>query len=174
MDSDDKFNQIYELYYKLMYQVSYSILQNFEDTEDVLQEAFIRIDKNISIISDPFCPKTKNFVVLITKRLALNMLRKKKGIQEEGLLATLEDARAEASPERANETKTVRELVKTAIRDLPERYRDCLFLSLIDEYTPREIADMLEMKEQSIYKRLKRGKKMLQARLAEMGVTYED
>ena len=46
MASDDKFNQIYELYYKLMYKVSYSILQNFEDTEDVLQEAFIRIDKN--------------------------------------------------------------------------------------------------------------------------------
>lgn len=174
MASDDKFNQIYERYYKLMYKVSYSILQNFEDTEDILQEAFIRIDKNISKISDPFCPKTKNFVVLITKRLALNMLRKKKGIQVEELSATLEDVRIEASPERTNETKTVQELVKMAIRDLPERYRDCLFLSLIDEYTPKEIAEMLEMKEQSIYKRLKRGKKMLQTRLAEMGVTYED
>lgn len=174
MASDDKFNQIYELYYKLMYKVSYSILQNFEDTEDVLQEAFIRIDKNISKVSDPSSSKTKNFVVIITKRLALNMLRKKKGIQVEELLATLEDVRIEASPERANETKTVQELVKMAIRDLPERYRDCLFLALIDEYTPKEIADILEMKEQSIYKRLKRGKKMLQDRLADMGVTYED
>ena len=164
MASDDIFIQIYERYYKLMYQVAYSILQNFEDTEDVLQEAFIRIDKNISKISEPFCSKTKNFVVIITKRLALNMLRKKKGIQVEELLATLEDVRIEASPERANETKTIQELVKMAIRDL----------SLIDEYTPKEIADMLEMKEQSIYKRLKRGKKILQDRLAEMGVTYED
>ena len=42
------------------------------------------------------------------------MLRKKKGIQMEELLTTLEDARVEASPERANETKTVQELVKTA------------------------------------------------------------
>ena len=70
------------------------------------------------------------------------MLRKKKGIQMEELLTTLEDARVEASPERANETKTVQELVKMAIRDLPERYRDCLFLALIDEYTPKEIADI--------------------------------
>jgi len=139
-----------------------------------IQKAFIRIDKNISKVSDPSSPKTKNFVVIITKRLALNMLRKKKGIQVEELLATLEDVRIEASPERANETKTVQELVKMAIRDLPERYRDCLFLALIDEYTPKEIADILEMKEQSIYKRLKRGKKMLQDRLADMGVTYED
>ena len=75
------------------------------------------------------------------------MLRKKKGIQVEELLATLEDVRIEASPERANETKTVQELVKMAIRDLPERYRDCLFLALIDEYTPKEIADILKIEE---------------------------
>lgn len=174
MATDDIFIQIYELYYKLMYQVSYSILQNFEDAEDVLQEAFIRINKNISKISDPFCPKTKNFVVIITKRIALNMLRKKKGIQAEELLATLEDVRVDASPEKANETKTVQELVKMAIRDLPDRYRDCLFLSLIDEYTPKEIACILEMKEHVIYKRLERGKKMLQNRLTDLGVTYED
>ncbi len=174
MATDDIFIQIYEQYYKLMYQVSYSILQNFEDTEDVLQEAFIRINKNISKISDPFCPKTKNFVVIITKRIALNMLRKKKGIQAEELLATLEDVRVDASPESANETKTVQELVKMAIRDLPDRYRDCLFLSLIDEYTPKEIACILEMKEHVIYKRLERGKKMLQNRLIDLGVAYED
>lgn len=174
MATDDIFIQIYEQYYKLMYQVSYSILQNFEDTEDVLQEAFIRIDKNISKISEPFCPKTKNFVVIITKRIALNMLRKKKGIQAEELLATLEDVRVDASPESANETKTVQELVKMAIRDLPDRYRDCLFLSLIDEYTPKEIACILEMKEHVIYKRLERGKKMLQNRLIDLGVAYED
>lgn len=174
MATDDIFIQIYEQYYKLMYQVSYSILQNFEDAEDVLQEAFIRINKNISKISDPFCPKTKNYVVIITKRIALNMLRKKKGIQAEELLATLEDVRVDASPERANETKTVQELVKMAIRDLPGRYRDCLFLSLIDEYTPKEIACILEMNEHVIYKRLERGKKMLQNRLIDLGVTYED
>ena len=174
MATDDIFIQIYEQYYKLMYQVSYSILQNFEDTEDVLQEAFIRINKNISKISDPFCPKTKNFVVIITKRIALNMLRKKKGIQAEELLATLEDVRVDASTESANETKTVQELVKMAIRDLPDRYRDCLFLSLIDEYTPKEIACILEMKEHVIYKRLERGKKMLQNRLIDLGVAYED
>lgn len=99
------------------------------------------------------------------------MLRKKKGIQMEELLTTLEDARVEASPERANETKTVQELVKTVIRNLPDRYRDCLFLSLIDEYTPKEIACILEMKEYVIYKRLQRGKKMLQNSLTDLGVT---
>ena len=46
-------------------------------------------------------------MVIITKRLALNMLRKKKGIRVEELLATLEDVRIETSPERASENKTL-------------------------------------------------------------------
>ena len=174
MALDDIFNQIFEQYYRLMYKVAYGILQNAEDTEDVLQESFIRIEKNISKISDPFCPKTRNFVVIITKRIALNMLRKKKGNEVVELLATHEDERMEVSPEKASEGKMVREMVKSAIRDLPDRYRECLYLYLLDEYTPGEIAEILEMKEQSIYKRLSRGKKMLREKLAERGVTYED
>lgn len=174
MALDDIFNQIFEQYYRLMYKVAYGILQNAEDTEDVLQESFIRIEKNISKISDPFCPKTRNFVVIITKRIALNMLRKKKGNEVVELLATHEDERMEVSPEKVSEGKMVREMVKSAIRDLPDRYRECLYLYLLDEYTPGEIAEILEMKEQSIYKRLSRGKKMLREKLAERGVTYED
>lgn len=174
MVSNDIFPQIYEQYYRLMYQVAYSILRNTEDTEDALQEAFIRIDKNISKISDPFCPKTRNFVVIIVKRVAFDILKKKKGTVFEELSAALEDGGIEASPEKVSEEKTVFEMVKTAIRELPDRYRECLYLSLIDEYTPGEISDLLEIKKQSVYKRLKRGKKMLQNRLAEMGVSYED
>lgn len=174
MALDDIFDRIYEQYYRLMYQVAYDILQNTEDTEDVLQESFIRIEKNISKISDPFCPKTRNFVVIITKRLALNMLGKGKGNEAGELLATQEDERIDASPEKVSEGKMVREMVKSAIRDLPDRYRECLYLNLLDEYTPGEIAEILGMKEQSIYKRLSRGKKMLRERLAEIGVAYED
>lgn len=174
MVSNDIFLQIYEQYYRLMYQVAYSILKSTEDTEDALQEAFIRIDKNISKILDPFCPKTRNFVVIIVKRVALNILDKRKGIAFEELSAMLEDGSIEASPEKMSEEKTAWNFVKTAIQNLPYIYRECLYLSLIDEYTPEEIADLLEIKKQSVYKRLKRGKKMLQDRLAEMGVSYED
>lgn len=173
MLSSDIFLQIYKQYYRLMFQVAYSILRNTEDTEDALQEAFIRIDKNISKISDPFCPKTRNFVVIIVKRVALDILKKKKGSAFEELSAALSGG-IEVSPEKVSEEKSVFEMVKTAIRDLPDRYRECLYLSLIDEYTPGEIADLLEIKKQSVYKRLNRGKKMLQNRLAEMGVSYED
>lgn len=173
MLTSDIFLQIYKQYYRLMFQVAYSILRNTEDTEDALQEAFIRIDKNISKISDPFCPKTRNFVVIIVKRVALDIMKKKRRSAIEELSAALSDGIA-PSPEKVSEEKSVFEMVKAAIRDLPDKYRECLYLSLIDEYTPEEISDLLEIKKQSVYKRLNRGKKILQDRLAEMGVSYED
>lgn len=174
MITNDKFDQVYEQYYRLMYHVAYGILQNPEDTEDALQEAFIRIDKNISKIIDPVCPKTRNFVVIIIKNVSFTMQKRKRGIEMEELSPALEDWRTEVSPERAGEEKSVQEMVKDAIRELPYIYRECLSLSLIEEYTPKEIADMLGKKEQSIYKRLKRGTKKLQEILTERGLTYED
>ncbi len=174
MLSKDKFDLIYEQYYKLMYQVVYRILKNTEDTEDALQEAFLIIAKNISKISDPICPKTRNFVVIISRNVSLTMLKRRKDIRNEMLSPLLEDRRIEIMPEKAWEKKTVIGIIKEEIRELPSRYRDCLYLSLVEGYTPGEIADMLAVNVQSIYKRLKRGKKKLQGKLVERGVTYED
>lgn len=93
------------------------------------------------------------------------MLKKRKDIQHEVLSPLLEDGRTGIMPEKAWEEKTVTGIIKEEIRELPSRYRDCLYLSLVEGYSPREIADTLAVNVQSIYKRLKRGKKKLQEKL---------
>ena len=174
MEPKDKFEQIYNQYFKLMYCVAYDILKNPEDTEDALQEAFIRISQNLSKISDPVCTKTKNFAVIICKNVSLSMLKSKKGKQTEELPLFVEDKRIMANPEAFGEDKYLLEQVKDMIRELPDGYRDYLYLSLIYEYTPKEIANLFGMKEQTVYKRLKRGKQKLQQKMKERGVGYED
>lgn len=174
MEPKDKFEQIYNQYYKLMYQVIYDILQNPEDTEDALQESFIRISKNISKISDPICTKTKNFLVIICRNISLNMLKSRKGKLTEELPLFIEDKRIMANPEAFSEDKYISDQIKHMIRELPDGYRDCLYLSLFYEYTPKEIASLLGIKEQTVYKRLKRGKQKLQEIMKEGGFDYED
>lgn len=174
MEPKDKFQQIYHQYYKLMYGVAYDILKNPEDTEDALQEAFIRISQNISKISDPICTKTKNFVVIICKNVSLSMLKKKKGKETEELPLFIEDKRIMANPEAFGEEKYILEQVKDMIRELPDGYQDCLYLSLIYEYTPKEIANLFGMREQTVYKKLKRGKQKLQEKMKKRGLDYED
>lgn len=171
MEEKEKFEIIYLQYYKLMYSVAYGILRDREETEDSVQEAFLNIYKNIEKISEPICPKTRNYVVIISKNMALNMLRKRQGIVAETLSPDIKDDRIETNPETASEAKNVREQIIVAIREMPERYRSCLYLSILYEYTPKEIASALGIKEQSAYKRLKRGKQRLQKKLQERGIT---
>lgn len=171
MEEKEKFEMIYLQYYKLMYSVAYGILRDREEAEDSVQEAFLKIYKYIDKISEPICPKTRNFIVIISKNVALDMLRKKQGMVVEILSPDLKDGRTETNPEMAGEAKSVREQVIVAIREMPERYRNCLYLSILYEYTPKEIASVLGIKEQGAYKRLKRGKQRLQKKLLERGIT---
>lgn len=56
-EKESKFKKIYTTYGGLMYHVAYKILNNEEDAEDAVHDAFIKIAENISKIGDPVCPK---------------------------------------------------------------------------------------------------------------------
>ncbi len=165
MQTKEKIMQIYDQYYELMYHIVYNILGNPIDSEDAIQEAFLRVAENISKISDPICPKTRNYIVIISRNIALNMLKKRKRMQWEELPLQLEDSRVRGRPEKVSEEREFIEMVRKGIEELPPRYRKCLYLSIIKEYTPKEIARMLGIKLPTIYKRLKRGKEKLQEKI---------
>ena len=68
----NKFEIVYEQYKNLMYYVAYRILREERDAEDAVHNAFVRIAEHIEKISEPVCPKTRAFVVLIVERTAIN------------------------------------------------------------------------------------------------------
>jgi RNA polymerase sigma-70 factor (ECF subfamily) len=170
----EKFHCIYKNYNRLLYKIAYDILQNNEDAKEAVQEAFIRIVQNLSKISDPFCPETKNYVVIICKNISLTMLKKRNRMDAEELHDYFYDERHEANPHNvASVNDTIRTVVEV-ILDMPEHYRDCLYLELIQEFDYLEIADILGLKPETVRKRVQRGKKQLREKLMERGVGYED
>ena len=68
----NKFEIVYQQYKSLMYYVAYRILREERDAEDAVHNAFVRIAEHIDKISEPVCPKTRAFVVLIVERTAIN------------------------------------------------------------------------------------------------------
>lgn len=170
----EKFRCIYQQYHKLLYFIACEILHNEEDTKDAVQETFMRIVQNLSKISDPFCPETKNFVVIICKNVSLTMLKKRKREKVEELADYFPDERYHINPQKVcGDNDTIRIVVK-AILELADRYRDCLYMELVQELTYKEIASVLGEKSETIRKRIQRGKKLLRKKLEERGVTYED
>lgn len=76
-EDKDKFEQIYLRYRGLMFHVAMQILQQEQDAEDVVHQAFLAVLKHLKKISRVECPKTRAFVVIIVERKAIDRLRER-------------------------------------------------------------------------------------------------
>ena len=79
-------------------------------------------------------------------------------------------------PEEQCEVKETQLLVREAIRQLPEKYRIPLVLRYLEEFSYRQIADIMEVPVTTVETRLYRGKALLQKKLAivlERGAQHE-
>lgn len=79
IESDEdksKFEQIYLKYRNLMFYVARKILNNQQDAEDAVHQAFVSIIENLEKISDVDCPKTRSYIVIIVERKAIDLMRK--------------------------------------------------------------------------------------------------
>jgi len=74
----NKLTELYEAHSKVMYRVAYSIMRDHFAAEDVVQEAFIRLEKNIFKISQIRCNETRAFLVTIVRNLAINAYNDRK------------------------------------------------------------------------------------------------
>lgn len=148
----DKFEQIYTLYRGLMFYIARRILPGEADAEDAVHQAFVSIIENLKKISEVRCPKTRSYVVIITERKAIDILR----------------SRSRLSPEAFEESTRGVELplpgdggLSDAMSRLPAAYREVLFLRYYHGYTVREIAPMLGRKPGAVQKLLTRAKAAL-------------
>lgn len=148
----DKFEQIYTLYRGLMFYIARRILPGEADAEDAVHQAFMSIIENLKKISEVRCPKTRSYVVIITERKAIDILR----------------SRSRLSPEAFEESTRGVELplpgdggLSDAMSRLPAVYREVLLLRYYHGYTVREIAPMLGRKPGAVQKLLTRAKAAL-------------
>lgn len=148
--------QLYKLYSKSMFNVSYRITRNEEEAEDALQEAFINAFRNLdSYRGDAtFGAWLKRIVV----NKAINALNKRKHetISDDEQWDVVEE---EASPEY-REDLTV-DLVKASIAKLPDGYRTVLSLYLLEGYDHQEIGEIMGITESTSKSQLNRAKSKL-------------
>lgn len=84
----NKFETLYYKYRQRLYNCALKAVGNRTDAEDVLQNAFIKIARNIKSVAEVDSKETIAFLTVITKNAAYDFLRKKSRFSE----ATLETA----------------------------------------------------------------------------------
>lgn len=149
--------QLYKLYSKAMLNVSYRIVANVGDAEDVLQESFISAFKNLRSFKgdSSFGAWLKRIVI----NKSLNTLKKK----------SIEVTTSDVIPDLIDESENIDfsdrylevELIKKAVSKLPEGYRAVFSLYLFEGYDHLEISEILGISESTSKSQYNRSKKKL-------------
>lgn len=159
----NKFERVYDQYKNLMFYVAHRILNDPQEAEDAVHDAFVRIAEHIHQVGEPDCPKTRGFVVIIVERVALNRLgrRRRDALPLE-----------EWTPSARQEAPALEEgeAFRRAMARLSPRYRELLFLKHWQGFSDREIGNMLSMSQGNVARTLQRAKEKLREALKEEGV----
>ncbi|RBL89233.1 hypothetical protein DF182_22165 [Chitinophaga flava] len=146
------FRELYNAYAAAMYNICLRMTGNVSDAEDTLQEAFIQVHRNIGKLESN--TSVTAWIKRIVVNHCLNNLRKKKVYFEE-----VEEVEVAEEPgiDEDSFTWTV-SAVKSAIHGLPQGYRTVLNLYLFEEYSHREIAEMMGITESTVKTQYMRAK----------------
>lgn len=172
---DDKpscqlFEEIYMTHRHTMVYAANRILHDSMLAEDATHDAFLRIIHHLDKISDPYCHKTRSFVVLIVRNIALDYYRRMKRQAETSydefdfIFADQDLDVAEMLEQTEN-----RELFRQKVSRLRPIYAEVLALRYSFEYSDVEIADLLGVSFDTVRKRLWRARKLLKVEFEKEG-----
>jgi len=155
------FEQIYKTFSSFVYNVALQVTRNNADTEEVTQDVFMKIYRNLKRFE--FRSAFRTWVYRITMNTAINQYRKSR--REEGgrvdydsvagALASRHSA-AEELMEQDNETR-----IKTLLEILNPKQKACLVLRELQGLSYREIAATLKIPVNTVRTRLKRARQAL-------------
>lgn len=177
-EEKDKFRKVYEKYGRLMHYVAAKILGDQVLAEDVVQEAFLRIAKNIHKIKEVESKESKNFVLIITKNVSYDFINKRKEecIDMDVLLyIKSEEVMQQAGGQMAAawENDRIYETIIHNIQGLPKQLRDVMYLELVHDMNKKQIAEVLGISHDAARKRSQRAKARLADLLRKEGISYE-
>jgi RNA polymerase sigma-70 factor (ECF subfamily) len=153
----------------LVYRIAYAVLRQHHDAEDSTQETFMRVLRYSSKLDAVEEPKT--WLARIAWRVAVDRSRQRSRTRE----IPLEDpdkpiAEVPSSDIAADETMQGTQLgvlLERMIAAFPEKLRQPLTLSTVEEMSPREVAATLGINEAAVRSRVFRARQILRKKLAE-------
>jgi RNA polymerase sigma-70 factor (ECF subfamily) len=153
---------------RLVYRIAYAVLRRHHDAEDATQETFMRVLRYTSKLAAVNDPKT--WLARIAWRVAVDRSRQRGRTREIALEdpeKPFEEVASSDTPQDATVHGTqVSAAVEKMIAALPEKLRQPLILSTIEEMSPGEVAATLGINEAAVRSRVFRARKILREKLA--------
>ena len=156
---------------RLVYRIAYAVLRHHHDAEDATQETFLRVlrySRKLAGVEDH-----KTWLARIAWRVAIDRNRQLGRKREMPLYdpeqPLPEVASSDAAADEALQGAQVSDVLELMIASLPEKLRQPLILSTIEEMSPREVAATLGINEAAVRSRVFRARQILREKLAGRG-----
>jgi len=149
------------------YQIAYRIIRSQEDAGDVVQEAFIKVWKNLQRYK--IRNRFTTWLYRIVVNTALDKLRQnKRRLQTTSMDANMtEIADAEKNPETVYIQQETRLIIQIAIDRLPEKQRMVFILRDLQELSIEEAAGILKCSHQNVKSHLYHARRAIRKMLIE-------
>lgn len=165
--------EIFTKYKDKVYRLALSITRNEKDAEDIMQNTFLKITKNLIYFRNKSLLST--WIYKIAYNEALMYLRKKKG--QTRLSNYIKRYRGKAAsglfvnwarlPDEQLLDKELKERIDNAIRNMPIRYRMPLLLDRVEELPLKDSAKILGLKINSLKTRLHRARLSVRSEISD-------
>ena len=162
--------EICDLYYRNMMKLSLDILNNKQDAEDAVQDAFYNISRHAEVFQKLSDTETAALVSTYTRNAAINIYNRKKRTAQ--LFVPLDDTghhtdlfSDEQTLDKLLENEEMAEAVRQAVNCLKAPYRDVIYLKYFYHYKNTEIARVLHTTPNDINVRIFRARQKLRALL---------
>ncbi len=136
-----------------------SFVHDYHEAEDITQNVFAKLIEAIKKYERREVPFTA-WILRVARNAALDQMRAKRAIPTEEVRVA-DDGSAETGRERGH-------ALRHALEQLPDEQREVLVLRHIVGLSPLEIADALDKTESSVHGLHHRGRRSLQANLAQL------
>ena len=152
------------------YKIAYLYVKDFGAAEEIVQDVFVDYYSKQQFRGDA---SIKTFLVKMTVYKSQNYLRSFKALKRQWT-DTYEESRNSNNPEEIVTSKTQQQSLVQALFKLPIKYREVLIFYYYEDYTIKEISQLLAMSENTVKTRLVRAREKLRPLLQGEGEVLGD
>jgi len=150
-------SELYKLFSSKLFSICLKYSRNYEEAEDNLQDAFVTIFNKISQY------KSKGSFEGWIKRIAINTALQR--YRDKGVFSIVDKDIVDDIALEIDDIDVSLDYLLQIIQELPNRYRLVFNLYVLDGYSHKDVADMLEITEGTSKSNLARAREILKKKI---------
>ena len=153
----DSISAVFESYADMVFRISLNIVRNREEAQDIVMECFMALLRQQSFADEDH---VKAWLIRTAENRSINVMRSGRIKRNVPIDEVLENTLS--APTNDSE----QELLDMVMR-LPDKLKTTIYMFYYEDMTAAQIASVLGISENTVYKRLERGRSVLKINLEE-------